>query len=388
MAYFKNIGTKNKPNWIVEGSFGTGKDGKRLRIKRTGFRTQKEAEAFLNEYANNVNKGNIKVEAKNIIFGDFIAQWFNEHKSRTLSINTRTNYKSRIDTHIIPYLGRYKLTEIDTLMVQNFYNTLIGQGLKASSVKKIIETLNNCFKYAVKMRLIAILPTDIEKIPVEKPKIEYWNKDQVDFFLDEIKKSSLFTPIFIDMLTGLRVAELCGLRWRDVDLDNGTIEVNGQVIFDRINKVLVPTEILKTDTSHRKISIPNILVEHLRAIKEEEKPQESNFVIQDRYGLVCNPRNVSMRFTKAIAKYKKSIDEIEKETGQTPTNYMKLPQITFHGLRHTHATLLISNGENIKVVSERLGHSDIATTLNTYTHVMDESKEKTASLLDEMFKKS
>lgn len=387
MAYYKNIGTKNKPNWIVEGSFGTGKGGERLRIKKTGFRTQKDAEAYLNEYANNVNKGNIKVESKNIIFGDFITQWFNEHKSRTLSINTMTNYKSRIDTHILPYLGRYKLTEIDTLMVQNFYNTLIGEGLKASSAKKIIETLNNCFRYACKMKLIAILPTDIEKIPVEKPQIEYWNKDQVDFFLDQIKDKSLFTPIFIDILTGLRVAELCGLRWRDVDLNNANIEVNGQVIFDRINKILIPTDILKTDTSHRIITIPNILVEHLRAIKEEEKPQESNFVIQTKYGLVCNPRNVSMRFTKSISKYRKSIEDIEKETGQIPDNYMKLPQITFHGLRHTHATLLIFNGENIKVVSERLGHNDIATTLNTYTHVMKESKEKTASLLDEMFKK-
>lgn len=141
-------------------------------------------------------------------------------------------------------------------MVQNFYNTLIGEGLKASSVKKIIETLNNCFRYACKMKLIAILPTDIEKIPVEKPKIEYWTKDQVDFFLEKIKKSSLFTPIFIDILTGLRVAELCGLRWRDINLEQGFIEVNGQIIFDGINKVLVPTEILKTDTSYRKISIP------------------------------------------------------------------------------------------------------------------------------------
>ena len=148
MAYFKNIGTKNKPNWIVEASFGTGKDGKRLRVKKTGFRTQKEAEAYLNEYANNVNKGNIKIEARNIIFGEFIDQWFNEHKSKTLSINTKTNYSSRIYNHIIPRLGRYKLTEIDTLLIQNFYNSLIEEGLKPSSVKKIIETLSNCFKYA------------------------------------------------------------------------------------------------------------------------------------------------------------------------------------------------------------------------------------------------
>lgn len=290
MAYFKNIGTKNKPNWIVEASFGTGKDGKRLRVKKTGFRTQKEAEAYLNEYANNVNKGNIKIEARNIIFGEFIDQWFNEHKSKTLSINTKTNYSSRIYNHIIPRLGRYKLTEIDTLLIQNFYNSLIEEGLKPSSVKKIIETLSNCFKYAKKMKLITSIPTDIEKMPITKPQIEYWNKDQVDFFLDSIKNTPLYTPILIDILTGLRIAELCGLRWKDIDFENRTIEVNCQIIFDRINNVLVPTEVLKTDKSHRVIKIPNILVDHLKAIKEDIQPQENNFIITNRYGLIFNPR--------------------------------------------------------------------------------------------------
>lgn len=382
MAYFKNIGTKNKPNWIVEASFGTGKNGKRLRIKKTGFKTQKEVENYYNEYASNVNKGNLKVEAKDIKFSDFITQWFEDHKSKTISINTRTNYKSRIDTHIIPYLGRYKLTEIDTMMVQNFYNNLISEGLKASSVKKIIETLNNCFKYAAKMRLIAYIPTDIEKIPVEKPKIEYWTQEQVDFFLSKIKDTYLYTPILIEVLTGLRIGELCGLRWSDINLEKGFITVNQQIIFDRIAKTLTPTPILKTNTSSRIISIPQLLVDHLKAVKEEIKPSPNNLVITNRYGLICNPRNLSMNFTKAISKYSKSIDKIEN-----PKGYMQLPQITFHGLRHTHATLLIFAGENIKVVSERLGHKDIATTLNTYTHVMQESREKTATLLDEMFKK-
>ena len=385
MAYFKNIGTKNKPNWVVEASFGTGKDGKRLRVKKTGFRTQKEAESYLNEYANNVNKGNIKIEARNINFGEFIEQWFLEHKSKTLSINTSTNYRSRIYTHIIPNLGKYKLTEIDTLTIQNFYNNLIAEGLKPSSVKKIIEILNNCFKYAIRMRLISIRPTDIEKMPLDKPKIEYWNKSQLDFFLNSIKDTSLYTPILITSLTGLRIAELCGLRWKDIDFKNNTLEVSYQVIFDRINRVVIPTSILKTHKSHRIIKIPNILVDHLKAIREEIRPLENNFIITNRYGLIFNPRNLSMNFAREVSKYKKSFDELKEEQGSVPDNYMQLPQITFHGLRHTHATLLILNGENVKVVSERLGHKDISTTLNTYTHVMEDMKENTAILLDKMF---
>ena len=374
----------SKYNWKVQVSLGY-KDGKKQLARKQGFKTKKDAERWATEILNKSNKGYIIPTTNNILFKDFILKWFNEHKSKTLSINTRTNYSSRIYNHIIPRLGRYKLTEIDTLLIQNFYNSLIEEGLKPSSVKKIIETLSNCFKYAKKMKLITLIPTDIEKMPITKPQIEYWNKEQVDFFLDSIKNTSLYTPILIDLLTGLRIAELCGLRWKDIDFENRTIEVNCQIIFDRINNVLVPTEVLKTDKSHRVIKIPNILVDHLRDIKEDIQPQENNFIITNRYGLIFNPRNLSMNFTREVSKYKKSLDEIKEDLADTHQNYMQLPQITFHGLRHTHATLLILNGENIKVVSERLGHKDISTTLNTYTHVMEDMKENTASLLDKMF---
>lgn len=385
MASYRNIGTNSKPNWVVEASFGTGLDGKRLRVKKQGFKTKREAEKYISEYSTDINKGNIKLEAREINFGDFLLQWFNDYKSKQLSINTKTNYKSRIETHILPYLGHYKLVKIDNVIVQNFYNTLIGKGLKPATVKKVIEVLNNVFKYANKMRLVSIIPTDIEKLPCETPKIKYWNKDQVDFFLSTIKDSSIYTPILIEIMTGLRIAELCGLRWRDIDLEKGAITVNSQIIFDKINKVAIPTDILKTSTSHRIITIPNILIEHLKAFKEEVKPLEKDFVIKNRYGMIVNPRNLSMNFTKKIEKYSKPLEEHIKETGSC-NNYMQLPQISFHGLRHTHATLLISVGENIKVVSERLGHKDINTTLNTYTHVMEEMRNNTASLLNDMFK--
>lgn len=101
---------------------------------------------------------------------------------------------------------------------------------------------------------------------------------------------------------------------------------------------------------------------------------------------MCNPRNVSMDFTKKVAKYKDTLEYKIKNSKKEVTNYMQLKQISFHTLRHTHATLLIFNGENIKVISERLGHKNISTTLDTYTHVMDDIKNNTADLLDSVFK--
>ncbi len=267
--------------------------------------------------------------------------------------------------------------------IQDFYNSLIGDGLKPSSAKKIMETVNSVLKYAQKSKLIYNLPTDIEKQPMNRPKIEFWTKEEIDFYLNEIYGSYLYTPILIEIFTGLRIGELCGLRWCDIDFDANTLTVNNQVIYDRELKILTFSEVLKTDTSHRTISLPTLLINHLESIRNNAA--DSDFIVLSREGLMCNPRNLSMNFTKSIHKYRKSISELEKENKKIPENYMQLKQITFHALRHTHATLLIFNGENIKVISERLGHKNISTTLDTYTHIMDDMKNNTATLLDNIF---
>lgn len=130
---------------------------------------------------------------------------------------------------------------------------------------------------------------------------------------------------------------------------------------------MILTNILKTSTSHRSVSIPNILINYLELLRESDIDDINGFVTKDRNGLMANPINVSIEFTKKVSKYR------------------ILKQISFHLLRHTHATLLIFNGENIKVVSDILGHKDISVTLNTYNHVMKDMKRDFAKLLDTLF---
>lgn len=385
MATFKNISSiASKPNWKATVCLGYGDNGKKQIARKQGFNTKKEAEKWAADIVNKKNKGFIAPTEGNTLFKEYINKWFDEYKSKHISINTRINYRSRIDTHIIPKLGSYKLNKITNAIIQDFYNDLIGEGMKPSSVKKIMETINGVFKYAQKSKLIYSLPTDIERQPMNKAKVEYWVQEEIDFYLNEIKDKYLYTPILIEIFTGLRVGELCGLRWCDIDLDNKYLIVNNQVIYDRELKILVFSEILKTDTSHRKITLPQILIDHLKSIKGDAA--ETDFVVLSREGTMCNPRNLSMNFTKSIQKYKKSIDDLKKENKIIPKNYMQLKQISFHALRHTHATLLIFNGENIKVISERLGHKNISTTLDTYTHVMEDMKNNTADLLDSIFR--
>lgn len=377
MASYKLL---SKGNWKVIISLGFDCNGKRQRVIKQGFKTKKDAELFVTETLNKRNRGYISPSESNMLFKDYIMKWFNEYKCfQTKSINTRNNYLSRIEVHIIPKLGVYKLNKLNTAIIQDFYNSLIADGLKPSSAKKIMETVNSCLKYAKKNKLIYELPTDIEKQKIEKPKIEYWSKEESDFFLNYIKDTYLYTPVFIDMLTGLRIGELCGLRWCDVDLENGFIIVNHQLIHDKRLKVLVLAD-LKTSSSHRTITIPKILINYLKELKEQRNASKNDYVVLDRKDFKYTPRSLSMNFTKKVSKFALPIDEVENKD-----NYMQLKQISFHGLRHTHATILIANGENIKVVSERLGHTDIRMTLNTYTHVLKSMKNKTANLLDKIF---
>ncbi|EHI96984.1 integrase family protein [Clostridium sp. DL-VIII] len=385
MASYEQL---SKYNWKATVSLGY-ESGKQIKTRKQGFKTKKDAEKWVTDTLGKKHKGYIAPSTSNILFKDYINKWFNEYKVLNVSLNTKNDYIYRINAHVIPMIGDYKLNELTTSIIQDFYNKLISEkNMKPVSAKKVYDIVNGCLKYAKKSKLIYDLPTDIEKQKLEKPSIEFWSKEEIDFFLSEIKEHYLYTPIFLDVLTGLRIGELCGLRWSDVDLDNGFIEVNSQVIQDRINKELILSSLLKTSTSHRIISIPPVLIDHLKAIKEERNALKGDFVILSREGFMCNPRNVSMNFTKTVSKYKQSLEDIEKENKTVPENYMQLKQISFHGLRHTHATLLIFNGENIKVVSDRLGHRDISITLNTYTHVMDDMKNNTATLLNNLFKSS
>ncbi len=383
MASYEQL---SKDNWKATVSLGFDSSGKRIKQKKQGFKRKKDAERWATEITSQKHKGFVATTESNILFKDYLVdKWFYEYKVHIISMNTKNDYISRMNTHIIPMLGNYKLTELKTSIMQDFYNYLINQKkIKAVSAKKVMDIITGCLKYAKTNKLIYELPTDIQKQKLEKPKIKYWTKKEVNFFLSEIKDNYLYTPIFIDVLTGLRIGELCGLRWCDVDLKKGTITINNQLVHDKRLKVLMLAD-LKTSSSYRVISIPKILINHLTELKENRKANYLDYVVLDKTSQRYTPRSLSMNFTKKVTKYTKSIEDMKKEKIKISKDYVQLKQISFHGLRHTHATILISSGENIKVVSERLGHTDIRMTLNTYTHVMENMRSKTANLLDDIF---
>ena len=352
--------------------------GKRLRFTKEGFKTKRDAKQFATIKENELLNGLVPANSK-VLLKDFILDWYNNHIAKTnLALNTITNYKSRIETHIIPYMGNMQLSKIKVLDVQNFYYHLINSDLKPNSAKRIILVLSKCLSYAKKMNLINSVPCDIEFFKeVKDNKIKAWNEDQLIFFIDEIRGSYLYITIILAAFTGMRIGELCGLRWKNVDLENNRIKICEQTLNDKINKSLVHTSILKTSRSNRTITIPEFLKLELKNIKPL-KNSDNKFVLLSRENKMCNPRNLSMDFTKKLVKY---VEPKEKDLYP-----IQLPKISFHDFRHTHATILLLHGENIKVISDRLGHESVKITLDTYSHVLPSMEEHTALLLENVFK--
>lgn len=362
-------------NWKISESLGY-INGKQVKIRKQGFKTKKEAKEWAMKEIEKYRNGFIPSNGT-ILFKDYIISWFNDFKSISLAYNTKVNYLSRINTYIIPYFGDYKLNDINNALVQQFYNNIIKQGLKPSSVKKILEILSGVFNYAYKNKLIHTLPLDISKQPLDKPVLEVWTKSELDYFLSQIKDTYLYLPVFTEALIGARPAELCAIRWCDIDFINNSINIDKQVIVDKQNSILYLSDTLKTTTSKRIITIPFILAEYLKKVKSERNDTENDFVIKElskANSLMCNPNNLNANFTSKINSLSKNND-------------FKLSYISFNGLRHTHATLLVENGENIKTVSKRLGHKDINTTLKYYTHVTKEMENNTSILLNNLFSK-
>ena len=206
----------------------------------------------------------------------------------TFSISSNVTPAIRINHHIIPKLSHYKLNKITNIVVQDFYNSLINEGAKPSTAKRITGTLGNCLRYAHKNKLIYNLPIDIELVAIGKSKINFWNKNQVDFFVNKIKDTYLYTPVLIEALTGLRIAELCELRWCDIDFDNKYLNVKNQVIYDKINHRLVFTDKLKTPTSYRKITLPKVLINYLKSIKGNAL--DTDFIVLGYDSLMLIPK--------------------------------------------------------------------------------------------------
>lgn len=325
--------------------------------RKRGFKTKKECEVALAQLITELDKGTT-IDNDKMIISDYLDYWLETYVLNNCSPNTYKRYRLSVND-IKNYLGPIKLSKLNPLMIEKFYkNILEDKEISSNTLLKTHRTFHLALKHAQQWQLLHYNPCDLVTKPKEiKKEIEFWNPDQVKNYLNKLNGHVLYNITYIACHTGMRVGELCGLRWENVDLKNGVIYVVEQL--QRIDRKLTLTK-LKTTNSKRAITLYPSTVELLRKLQnttkvinlnDYRKEEINDFVFCWDDGRPMDPHYVSQNFREAL-KYC-GIDDI----------------ITFHGTRHTHATMLLKAGTNIKVISKRLGHSNVAFTMDTYVHV-------------------
>ncbi len=343
--------------WVAQISLPNGKRKKKY------AKNQKDAKDWLLGQRNAIRDA-VWTDTDNLTVSTYIDRYMADVGSNTLRPKTIESYSSLIRIHIKPAIGHIKLTALTPAHVQHFYTTRLNAGLSRRTVQFIHAILHKSFKQAVKWGLMSRNVCDLVEPPTAKRKIPTtWSLEEVKRFTASVKGSRFYGIYILGIAAGMRIGELLGLQVQDVSLERGTIQVS-HAIQALIGKGLVLTE-PKTQLSRRRITVPRFALDVLALQIEGKQPNE--FVFATRNATPFSPRNVVRDFKSAL-----------REAG--------LPNIRFHDLRHTCATLHLLAGTHPKAVQEILGHSSIMLTLATYSHVLPTVHGEAAARMNEMLK--
>ena len=367
--------------------------GRPIKKSKTVHCSKKEAKIELAKFVADVQKG-MYVEGKSLKFTDFVEIWKRDYGSKELAPSTYKRYLGILESRIIPFFGHFRVDKIKPTDIMQFYDLLSkdtqlvrkkdnngSKTLKPLSGKTILEhhrLLRAMLHKAVYWQVIVSNPAERVQPPkAKKPKRKYYDDDQCKILLENLEQLDeeqikYKTAIILTVFTGVRLGELMGLEWNDIDFRNGIVSINrsSQYLAD----TGIFTKVPKTESSIREVAIPDFVISLLEEYKlwyEEQKSLygelwiDSNRLFVQADGKPMHPSTISKWFVKFI--------------GQ-----IGLPVINFHGLRHTNATLLIAQNIDVAVVAARLGHAQITTTFNFYVHPIIAHNKKAGFALENL----
>ena len=357
--------------------------GQRRRQKsKGGFRTKREALAELNEVQGTLQRG-LYVEPSKLSLNDFLIDHWLPAVEPGLRNSTLESYRSAIRTHVAPHLGDMRLQSVTPDELNAFYGRLLREGrrdgkggLSPKTVHNIHVLLHKALHDAVRWNY---LPRNVAEF-ADPPRqtstgkaMSTWSPDELRTFLEFVKNDSLYAAWAVAANTGMRRGEVLGLRWKDVDFDRQRLAIRQTIIsIDYRVEVSDP----KTARGRRSVALDSGTVVALRAhrafqnqqkLKLGEAYRDAGLVFCRGDGLPVHPDRFTQMFDKHV-----------KDCG--------LPRIRLHDLRHTHATLALAAGIHPKVVSERLGHSTVAFTMDIYSHAIPSMEAEAAETIAQMIR--
>jgi len=378
----------------------TDSEGISRQVLRRGFTDKKDAQRALLELRNWSNDPKRAThDAAALTTGDYLDDWLD---GLQLAPQTLSSYRRLVRLHMKPYLGQIRLQQLTGPKITAMYRTLerggkadgSGNGLSAKTVRYVANVLHRALKDAERARLISGNPCDLAEPPSARaaasPEMVTWDAAQVRSFMDWAKDDGLEDHLRLiyqlGFATGARRGELLSLRWSDIDFDNSAVSIRRSVGSIRhhggsIELVEGPTKSGKP----RPIAIDSATLESLRDYKRQRAVLAFRLATGDAKvfgnieGGFLLPDSVSGAFLGAQVRFGKwRAQRVADGIQEVAESH---PRIRFHDIRHTHATILLRAGVHPKVMQERLGHSNITTTMETYSHVLPSMQKEAAEAI-------
>ena len=334
-------------------------------------RTQKEVMRKLHSQIETYRDVEL-TEESNMTLGEWMDKWLGDYMALTIRESTMDSYKTMTKHYIKPYLGGEKIGSITTADIQQMYNWLRENGrvnehyekgntLSDSMIRSIHMMLHQAMDAAVRERLIVKNPTEGTVIPKNNyPPKQILTEEQLERFLEVVRQDPVWSDFFYtELTTGMRLGEICGLKWQDFEEKTGRLHVRRSVHRRKGGGVRVGET--KTETGARTILLPPSTVEILKARK---KKSYSNWIFH-------NPVVPEVPMDPSTAYHRL----------KTLLRHAELPSIRFHDLRHTFATHALTSGVDAKTLSTILGHTNASFTLDTYTHMTTDMHQKAATVV-------
>ncbi len=343
--------------------------------------TRKEVADKLKAALHEQQQGTIVMSSSQTV-AQFLADWLENVHRRRLRPRTYERYSEVINLHIVPALGRYQLQKLTAQHVQKFYTQKEDEGLASTTIHYYHSVLHNALNMAVKWGLISKNVCNLVTPPrKERYEIKPLTEEQAQTFLTVIRGHKWEALYTLALATGMRRGELIGLKWQDINFKAGTLQVVR--VLTRVPTKMPEREHVyveaepKTEKSRRSVLLAPFAHEALKdhrvhqleiKLKAGSDWQDHDYVFCTLHGTHLNPNHI--------------VDEFKKLLKQAD-----LPNIRFHDLRHSAASLLLSLGIHPKVVQELLGHTQISITMDVYSHLLPGMQKDAMSKLDEALKK-
>jgi integrase len=360
---------KGPRKWLARVFLGRDATGKRRYHGRTIRGTKKDAQRYLNKALRDIDLDQF-VEPSDRPLEDYLRDWLTGSAAARVTERTASEYEALLRLHIIPPLGDRKLSQLTAAEIQRVYNGMTERNLSARTIRYTHSVLRSALEQAVKWGLLSRNPTKHVDLPrMERRELSVLSVEELGRFLEAAREDRWYALWELLAATGMRPAEALGLKWTDIE--GHRIRIQRSLVRQSDGKWTLKDP--KTARARRTVTIPKTVEQTLQRHRKEQVEdrlkagadyQDHGFVFAVSNGSPLDWKVVVQRHFKPVVKR------------------ASLPRTRPYDLRHTCATLLLAAGENVKVVSERLGHASAALTLDVYSHVLPDMQQGAAERME------